>query len=333
MGLCLAALAFLSAYFLKQHYAKAIYANLHVEEKSMEAVESDAVAHLDEESEEFQLIHRLAKEGSPHHFATILPLLQQRSIEVKRAAIGALQKLATSAAGRYTPLLISELIATDDRPFRSLCLLTIRKTLRLEQMRSLILTAPHLRPSEQIRIEEILIGLNMQATPVLTKMTLDEELNHCSRILAGGALEKIAPHTLRSHLHELVTPEIERAYLYLYHAKTSPTLASHLEVAYLASLRLIVHLIGLASHIADGELLFRSLQNGNQDLHSHAVETLEKNCPPKLFNLLLPLLEKEHHKTALLNHLKQRGHPLTHEELVAYFKTPSSCIEREVISS
>jgi hypothetical protein len=182
----------------------------------------------------------------------------------------------------------------------------------------------------------MIVDIGIRAIPTLLAMTKDARLDEKARILAGRSLGRLSLPKLRAHLFSLIGQEIERAYLYYYHShtlqKSYPNhnleeLREQLLIAYRSTTNLIIHLLGVAGSVENCELLCRSLNSKNEDTHSHAVETLEKSCDPKIFKLLLPLIDDRPHGEKLRNYLQMGRKPLSLSELNERIRSYASPID------
>lgn len=283
----------------------------------------------------------LSAEGSPHYFELLLPFLRHDSVEVRRTATRGLARLAHSTARQHAHQLLVEFATAEDAVVRLHCLQVLKKICDSGHVRDLILAAALARAAERRLVEQIIVDMGLRAVPTLLAMTKDARLDDRARVLAGRALGRLSLPKLRAHLFSLIGQEIERAYLYYYHHHTlhkaypdhnMDELQSSLLKGYRSTIDLVIHLLGVAGSIEDCELLCRSLRSSNEEIHSHAVETLEKSCDPKIFKLLLPLIDDRPRGEKLRNYLQtgRKQLPLSelYERLVGYSSPVGEAISR-----
>lgn len=227
-----------------------------------------------------------------------LPFLSHEAIVVKRAAARCIARLATSTHARYTPRLIEELTAARDNAFRLSLLEALGKMADTTCLRDLLEASTRFRPNERRKAEAIMVAIGLKTVPLLLTLIRDLSLPNRGRILAGRVLSRLALPQLTANLPEIVGAEIDRAYFYLYTAhkiaKPFPhELLQHtLLTGYHSSLDFVLYLLGASGSLEDPELLVHALHSRSDKIRSHAVESLEKTCDPKLFRLLLPLIDE-----------------------------------------
>ena len=162
------------------------------------------------------------------------------------------------------------------------------------------------------------------------------------RILAAKILGELSISQLQTHLLEIVQQEIMRAYFCFYHAHTIQQqylehdlsiLIETLLSAFNSIIDFIIHLLGISGAIDDVELLVSSLHSSNQKIHSHAVETIEKTCNPKIFHLLEPLIDDRpvEEKIDFYSRKKQKKHSL--REVLDILEVSSSLAKHIIAAS
>ncbi len=229
-----------------------------------------------------------------------LPFLSHDATIVKRAAARTVARLSEKKLARIAPRLIEELGESRDNLFRLSILDALGKIADSSTTKEILLASIHFRPNERRKTEEILIGMGLKIVPILLNLTKDIALPERARILAGKILGRLALPQLQANLIDILDIEIERAYFYFYFGHTIQKqhplydlemLQSALLTGYQSVIDFIIHLLGAAGSLEDPELLVRALHSRNAKVHSHAVESLEKTCDPRLFHLILPLID------------------------------------------
>jgi HEAT repeat protein len=254
-------------------------------------------SHIDEISLGLEI---LAEDNSPEAAERALPFLSHEAVIVKRTAAKCLSRLASKQISRHTPRVIEALEEARDNPFRLYCLDALGKIGDSTTVRPLLLASVHFRPSERRRTEEALCQMGLKIVPLLLALTKEVSMPERARILAGKALGKLALAQLQANLIDIIDIEIERAYFYFYFGHTIQhryplydleMLKSALLTGYQSVIDFVIHLLGAAGSLEDPDLLVRALHSRNAKIHSHAVESLEKTCDPRLFRLIAPLVD------------------------------------------
>lgn len=242
----------------------------------------------------------LAEENSRESAERCIPFLSHDSSLVQRSAARSVAKLASKDLSRYAPRFVEELEASRDQQFRLSLLETIGKISDSTIIKDLLLASIHFRPSERRKTEEILIQMGLKIVPLLLSLTKDISLPERARILAGKILGRLAPEQLQANLLDILDIEIERAYFYFYFGHTIQKqyplydlamLQHALLSGYQSVIDFTIHLLGAAGSLEDPDLLVRSLHSRNAKIHSHAMESVEKTCDPKLFRWISPLID------------------------------------------
>lgn len=242
----------------------------------------------------------LAEESHWEAAERAIPYLSHEAILVKRAAARCVARLADKKLARHAPRLIEELEAARDNTFRLSLLDALGKIADSTTTKEILLASVHFRPNERRRTEEIIIQMGLKIVPLLLNLTKDIALPERARILAGKILGRLALPQLQANLIDILDIEIERAYFYFYFGHTIQKqhplhdlemLQSALLTGYQSVIDFIIHLLGGAGSLEDPELLVRALHSRNAKVHSHAVESLEKTCDPRIFNLIAPLVD------------------------------------------
>jgi hypothetical protein len=242
----------------------------------------------------------LAEEGHVEAAERALPFLSHETILIKRAAGRCVARLADKKLARHAPRLIEELEAARDNVFRLSMLDALGKISDSTTTKDILLASIHFRPNERRRTEEIIIQMGLKIVPLLLRLTKDISLPERARILAGKILGRLALPQLQANLIDILDIEIERAYFYFYFGHTIQNqhplldlemLQSALLTGYQSVIDYIIHLLCAAGSLEDPELLVRALHSRNAKIHSHAVESLEKTCDPRIFKLIAPLVD------------------------------------------
>lgn len=242
----------------------------------------------------------LAEENTIEAAEMALPFLSHEAILVKRASARCVARLADKRLARHAPRLIEELEAARDNTFRLFILDALGKIADSTTTKEILLASVHFRPNERRRTEEILVQMGLKIVPLLITLTKDIALPERARLLAGKILGRLALPQLQANLIDILDIEIERAYFYFYFGHTIQKqhplydlemLQSALLSGYQSVIDFIIHLLGAAGSLEDPELLVRALHSRNEKIHSHAVESLEKTCDPRIFQLIAPLVD------------------------------------------
>ncbi len=242
----------------------------------------------------------LAEESHVEAAERAIPFLSHEAIVVKRAAARCVAKLADKKLARHAPRLIEELEAARDNIFRLSLLEALGKIADSTTTKEILLASVHFRPNERRKTEEIIIQMGLKTVPILLTLTKDIALPERARILAGKILARLALPQLQANLIDILDIEIERAYFYFYFGHTIQKqypfydlgmLQSALLTGYQSVIDFIIHLLGAAGSLEDPDLLVRALHSRNAKIHSHAVESLEKTCDPRIFRLIAPLVD------------------------------------------
>lgn len=242
----------------------------------------------------------LSEENTVESIERALPFLSHEAILVKRSAARCVARLADKKLARYAPSLIEELEAARDNVFRLYILDALGKIADSTTTKEILLASVHFRPNERRKTEEIIVQMGLKIVPLLLTLTKDISLPERARLLAGKILGRLALPQLQANLIDILDIEIERAYFYFYFGHTIQNqyplydlemLQSALLSGYQSVIDFIIHLLGAAGSLEDPEMLVRALHSRNEKIHSHAVESLEKTCDPRIFKLIDPLVD------------------------------------------
>lgn len=242
----------------------------------------------------------LSEENTAESLVRALPFLSHEALLVKRSAARCVARLADKKLARYAPQLIEELESARDNAFRLHILEALGKIADSTTTKEILLASVHFRPNERRKTEEIISQMGLKIVPLLLTLTKDIALPERARLLAGKILGRLALPQLQANLMDILDIEIERAYFYFYFGHTIQNqhplydlemLQSALLSGYRSVIDFIIHLLGAAGSLEDPELLVRALHSRNEKIHSHAVESLEKTCDPRIFKLIAPLVD------------------------------------------
>ncbi len=251
--------------------------------------------------DEISMALDILAEGNSHTDAEkAIPFLSHDATLIKRSAARCISRLATPSSSRDAPRLIEELVSTRDNLFRLLCLDALGKMADSTTVKDLLVASIYFRPNERRRTEEIVIEMGLKTVPILLTLTKDLSIPERSRILAGKILGRLALPQLQANLVELINLEIDRAYFYFYFGhciqKQYPLydlelLQNALLTGFRSVIDFIIHLLGAAGSLEEPEMLVRALYSRNAKIQSHAIESLEKTCDPRLFRRIAPLVD------------------------------------------
>lgn len=283
----------------------------------------------------------LSEENHPEAFERALPFLSHDALLVKRAAGRCIAKLADRKQARFAPRLLDELESSRDNSFRLSILNALGKIADSTTTKEILLASVYFRPNERRKTEEILAFMGLKIVPLLLTLTKDISLPDRARILAGKILGRLALPQLQANLIDILDIEIERAYFYFYFGHTVQKqhplydlemLQSALLTGYQSVIDFIIHLLGAAGSLEDPELLVRALHSRNAKIHSHAIESLEKTCDVRIFNLIAPLVDDLPLEEKMAACLRWQGdYPnLTLSELLSKLEQSQSLFDRIV---
>lgn len=261
----------------------------------------------------------LGQTGEPCHVEQVTPFITHESLKVARQAANAIALIATPDTLTCAPLLVTQLTRSSDSELRQACLRAIGKMQNPLLAAEVIFSSIHFRPNERRLTEELLYEVGEVLIPTLLSITQNTAQHDRCRILAGRILGRLDPDLLRSHLYDLVNTEIDRASFYFYHAHTIPEENTELDLTLLRDvlvsnfqsvLDFIIHLLGVAGKINDGDLLCRALRSQNPKTRGRVIEALEKTCEPAIFGTLYPVLGDFPVKEKCSHYLKRGFSPL-----------------------
>lgn len=255
----------------------------------------------------------LGFERRPDNVEGLFPYLKHASLNVNRMAAKALALSAHPDQKAFVHPLIQSLPHLNDPEVRSHCLLALQKFSDPTAIRPLILSSVHFRAPERKQIEQVVLAIGASTAPVLLEIAKDGAIHDRCRLLAGKILGKIDLKKLQTHLHQIISVEIERAYFYFYHAHTIQKqiiehdlsiLEGALLTGYQSIIDFIIQILGVAGSIEECEILSLALRSKNRKTRAQAIESLEKTCDTKIFALLEPLIDERHPEEKLRHYLR-----------------------------
>ena len=269
-----------------------------------------------ERIDEISMALEVLGESVSEEIPKALPFLTHESILVKRSAARSIARLSHRSSSPYAMRLIEEIDSARDNTFRLHCLDALGKIADSSTIKHLLIASVYFRPNERRRTEEIIVQMGLKTVPLLLSITKDISIPERGRILAGKILGRLALPQLQANLHEVISTELDRAYFYFYFGHTIQKqyplydlemLENALLAGYQSVIHFIFHLLGAAGSIDEPELLVRALHSRNAKIQSHAVESLEKTCSPRVFARISPLIDDlplEERIAACLKHKK-----------------------------
>lgn len=236
-------------------------------------------------------IDLLSYEKTSSNLSRVLPYLHHSDDLVVVQAARSLESLIEPSDSCHAPYIIHCLPYCCFSEARLACLNALNKIANSTLINILIPASLHFRPAEKRLVEALVVRIGETAVAPLGALLHDDTLHDRSRLLAGRILYKIA-HDFPD-MTELLTKELKRAYFYFYHAHTEGVIIPEIiRAEYLSATDLIVQLIGLGGGFEESDLLSRALQSKNPKTRGTALETVEKTCPKKLWQLLKPLIDE-----------------------------------------
>ena len=255
----------------------------------------------------------LGLEKSSANLEEIFNYLKHPSLTVNRAAAKALSLVAHADNKEFATHIIARLSTLRDSETRTYCLQALEKIADPKSVCPLILGLTTFWPHENTFVERIVLNVEENPLPVLIQMVQDHRMNDKSRLLAGKILGKIDRKALQKRLFNLIKREIERAYFYFYHAHSIQKQLPEYDVAilqkalitgYHSIIDFMIQLLGIAGSLEECEILSHTLRSQNRKIRAQAVESLEKTCDARLYELLEPLIDERHPEEKMRHYLK-----------------------------
>jgi len=280
----------------------------------------------------------LGLEGEGSSVEVLFPYLKHSSNMVNRAAAKAISRVAHPNWKIFGVKLASRLCYTHDRKTRLFCLQAIETYANPDSIIPLITSAIHFRPGESKIVESFALQYGKEQELLLLTLLRQSSKHERCRLLAGKILGKLNPKLLREQINSIVKQEIQRAYDYFFHSHTIQQQTPHQDLSLLSDALLagyhsvidfIIQLVGAANEIEECEVLTLSLWSSNKKIRAQAIESLEKTAPPRLFQLLLPLINEDP-EVKIRNFLRLGGTPLGLAQLLDKMSESASPTDRIV---
>ncbi|MFA5250573.1 MAG: hypothetical protein WC371_04120, partial [Parachlamydiales bacterium] len=300
---------------------------------------------LKSDSEENKILGlQLISEDSPDGLEKTIKFLESGSAQVAAAAAAALLKFSSKSLSPFALKIIERMGEVSDSRFRLCCLEALGIISDSSTIKEIIKESIFFRPAERRLAETVILKMGLKTVPVLIALIKDLKLHDRCRILAGKILGRIALPQLQANLREIIDLEIRRAYFYLYFGHTIQKeyplydlklLENALLTGFQSIVSFIIHLLGAAGSLEEGDLLVLSLHSKNTKAQADAIETLEKNCDSHIFNRIQPLIDdwpiEEKLKIYEKNYAVSTRLSLT--ELLNTLENSASLFDRTIASS
>jgi len=279
----------------------------------------------------------LGLEQKTSNIDRLIPFLRHPSPIISCESMRAIAFLIDKSCFRYSTLLFSLLKSSSDNEFRLECLQALGKMNDSSLVQPIILASLHFRPNERRLAESIITQIGLRTVPMLLSLATDTRIHHRCRMLAGRALGRLSLPQLRANLGRIIHIEIERAFFYFYHSKSIQEqypdrdlsiLQDALMTGYGSIIEFVIQLLGVAGSIEDCELLSRSLKSKNPKTRAHAIETLEKTCEHRIFQMLKPLIDERPQSEKLKLYQKRKFPILDIEELLDRLESSPSHVDQ-----
>lgn len=228
----------------------------------------------------------------------MLPYLAHTSPAVQLAAAQSMRRLIQPGNIKIAKALIENLNTAKAQEVRLELIDAIVKVLNAKLALPFVRAAMRLRPIER-RAAITALSSGAISAETLLALTANTTLDHRARLLCGKALAKLNIKLLRRELRAIITPVIEQAQAYFWHAhhikeSSDPNLclvAECMEGSFHHLIDFAIGLLAASGSIEESELITHSLRSHNEKTHSHGVETVEKTCDKQIFRLLEPLID------------------------------------------
>ncbi len=276
------------------------------------------------------------------NFNSILIELLKNRPESRETILTTLSKTVDQESHDLLPPLLSELDEETHIPFRYILVDCIEKIITPENLQEVLLQTTHWSDQEKRDLAEAITEMESPVTEPLAETLENNRHSDKIRLFAGSILSKVDKKQLKASFSQICGEEIERAYLYYYHfitiQKSYPyTNLNLLEQALKHSFDSIIDfIIQIQAHIQDfeeGDVLVQCLHSPTPKTVSHALETLQKMCPSKLYKKLLPIIEEGHDKHFFKSYHEQKLPILSLDELLDLLEHSSSIVNRMIVLS
>lgn len=271
---------------------------------------------------------RISEAPSPINWA--VPFLSHPSERVATTAARTVNDLASPDSLQHAAHLLSLLSTESPHRFKVACLEALGKMADPSLAPGIVRAVLHFRPQERRCTAQSLASMSTEVVPAMLSLLEDAKEHDRSRLLAGQVLGKIHLKGLRNHLEWVLSEEISHASFYLYYAHMMrkeeekgldvKILTDALFSRYHSVMNFIIQLLGVAGELEDCEMLARYLKSGSRKLKSQVIEALEKTTDPRIFHILLPLIDEVPIESWLQSYEKAHGAPLSLTRLLEQLK-------------
>ena len=254
-----------------------------------------------------------------------------------------LKTLVASLQSVDAPFLSTLLIELENEkhiPYRKLLLTCISKVLNEQNFETVLLHSAHWKIFERKELLNIALKLKFSIESTLISSLENKSYPDKTRLLSGQILAKLNRKLLKISFERLFNYEIRRAYLYYYHfitiQKSYPytnldLLQQALKNTYDSILDFIIQIQAHIQNFERGEYLAQSIHSSNPKTMSHAIETLQKICPSKLYKKLQPLVEPGHEDSFFKAYHKKELPILSLDGLLDLLENSSSNVNRMIV--
>lgn len=271
---------------------------------------------------------RISEAPSPINRA--VPFLSHPTEQVAITAARTVNDLASPESIKHAAHILSLLSTESPHRFKKACLEALGKMGDATLAPEIVHTVLHFRPQERRLAVQSLASMEWGVVPAVLSLLEDPREHDRSRLLAGQVLGKIDLKGLRNQLITVLSEEINHASFYLYYAHQMrkeeekgldvKILVDALFSRYHSVMNFIIQLLGVAGELEDCEMLARYLKSGSRKLKGQVVEALEKTTDPRIFRLLLPLIDDVPIESWLQSYEKAHGAPLSLTALLEQMK-------------
>ena len=279
----------------------------------------------------------LSLESSYANADILISYLKDPREKVAAQAARSLHLIANPNFCHWSDVIVQAIVEQKNHQCRIHCLKSLGLIEDSSVVKTLILSSLHFRPAELREIERLVQKIGLRAVPELISILNDTKLYDRCRLLSGRILGTIAPPQLHNMLFELVLKEVERLEFYFYYGhkirnfdqdKDFSLIEDALKNGVQSVIDFIIELLCKAGSLQDAELLCSSLRSTNPKIHSHAVESLQRTCEHKIFELLLPFIDDRPLESKLLLLEKKMNKRLSLHELLKKLEESSAILDQ-----
>lgn len=279
----------------------------------------------------------LGLESSYANADILLSFLKELRPRVSTSAAHSLSLIANANFRHWSDWIVEAVIEQKNQQSRIFCLQSLTKIGDSSVVRPLILSSLHFRPAELREIQRLVQKIGLTAVPELVTMVKNTRLHDRCRLLAGRILGSLALPQLQNMLFELLLHEVERLEFYFFYGhklhefdreKDLSLIEDALKNGVQSVIDFIIEILCAAGSLQDAELLTSSLRSTNPKTHAHAVESLQKTCEHKVFELLLPFIDDRPLSVKLQFLEKKMKGRLTLQELLTKLEQSSSLLDQ-----